>query len=418
MDKTKWTPTVFDFCVEFGRQMILCGANLERVQVEIDRIAHAYEIEDHSLYLLSSFLSMAGREKDGTYVSREVSILPMNIHLDRLKRLNSMYYRVIEETPPPEILMKWLEEAKDAKEYPWWVVNLAQIAALCCVAMMFGGRISEVISMIFIVFGLQVLIQLMKWPGLDRIVVNATLMFAATTMGYFIFTDYSLNFPIILITASIMLIPGIPMVNAARNLLCGNEMNGILQVFKVTIETLSLAAGIVIAIWLFDIPEVMQNVVVDGPTSALYLIVLSFLVSFFNGITFKITPRDLFFAGIGGALSRVVLILVPAATRNPLLIATIAALVAASYAEILANKRSTPSTYFIYPSILPMIPGGSFYYAIIGIYSGDRAMFLLNGKECLLTLCGMSIGFVLSSIIAHYIRKVRHTHLTIDRAVT
>ena len=410
-------PTVFDFCVEFARQMMVCGANLERVQVEIDRIAHAYELEDVSLYLLSNFISLGGRDKDGEYHSRQMSIPPMNIHLDKLKRLNRMYYKIIDQTPEPEVLMQWLKEAVTVSEYPWWMVNLAQIAALCCVAMMFGGDLEEVISMAVIVFVLQIVIQLMKWPGLDRIVVNAALMFIATSLGYFIMTDYTLDIPIIMITASIMLIPGIPMVNAARNMLCGNEMNGILQILKVTVETLSLSAGIVIAIYLFGIPGVMEDVVVDGPTNALYLIVLSFLVSFFNGITFKITPGDLFFAGIGGALSRIVLLASTSTTRHPLLIATIAALVAALYAEILANQRKDPSTYFIYPSILPMIPGGSFYYMIIGIYFADREMFLANGRECILTLCGMSIGFVLSSIISHYIRKMRHSHLTIDKAV-
>ena len=37
------------------------------------------------------------------------------------------------------------------------------------------------------------------------------------------------------------------------------------------------------------------------------------------------------------------------------------------------------------------------------IYADE--LFALNGTNCLLTLLGMSVGFVLSSTIAHYIRK-------------
>ena len=417
MEKESRKPTVLDFCVEFGRQMILSGANLERVQVELERICMEYHIEDFSLFLLSTHMSISGRDEEGEYICRQVSIPPMNIHLGRLKKLNRMYFKAIEEKPEPEVLMQWLEEAKSTKGYPWWVINLAQICALCCVCMLFGGGVSEVTGTAVIVVVLQAAVQVMKWPGLDRIVVNAALMFIATLTAYYIKTDYTLDLPVVLITASIMLIPGIPMVNAARNLLCGNEMNGTLQVLKVTIETLSLSAGIVIALWLFEIPGVMEDAVVNGPTGVTILIFLSFMVSFFNGIAFQITPWDLFLAGVGGALSRIVLIIASYGTGQPLLIATVAALVAASYAEVLARIRNVPSTYFIYPSILPMIPGGTFYYAIIGLYSNNQEMFLTNSKECLLTLCGMSIGFVLSSIIAHYTRIIRQAHFKVDRVV-
>ena len=88
-------------------------------------------------------------------------------------------------------------------------------------------------------------------------------------------------------------------------------------------------------------------------------------------------------------------------------IITAAALVAGLYGETMATKRHDPSTYFIYPSIVPLIPGDLFYYTLVGVYLGDSQMFSSNAVNCLLTLLGMSIGFVLSSIVAHYIRRMR-----------
>ncbi len=35
-------------------------------------------------------------------------------------------------------------------------------------------------------------------------------------------------------------------------------------------------------------------------------------------------------------------------------------------------------------------------------------MALTNGESCIIALLGMSIGFVLSSSVAHYIRKIRN----------
>jgi uncharacterized membrane protein YjjB (DUF3815 family) len=66
-----------------------------------------------------------------------------------------------------------------------------------------------------------------------------------------------------------------------------------------------------------------------------------------------------------------------------------------------------PATVFLYPAIVPLIPGDLFYYTMCGIVLSDRDMFEQNAGECLLALFGISIGFVLSSSILHYIRQIR-----------
>ena len=48
---------------------------------------------------------------------------------------------------------------------------------------------------------------------------------------------------------------------------------------------------------------------------------------------------------------------------------------------------------------------GDMYSFHVGVSDRNHELFALNGTNCLLTLLGMSVGFVLSSTIAHYIRK-------------
>lgn len=108
---------------------------------------------------------------------------------------------------------------------------------------------------------------------------------------------------------------------------------------------------------------------------------------------------------------RVLLLLLSPIFPQRIVFVTLAALAAGLYGELLANLRRCPSTYFIYPAIIPLIPGDLFYYALVALYLGDQQMFLSNAGNCLVSLTGMSIGFVLSSIIAHYIRRVRFDRL-------
>jgi uncharacterized membrane protein YjjB (DUF3815 family) len=56
---------------------------------------------------------------------------------------------------------------------------------------------------------------------------------------------------------------------------------------------------------------------------------------------------------------------------------------------------------------VPLIPGDLFYYTMVGIVLNDQEMFLDYAWQCLLALTGISVGFVLSSSILHYIRQIR-----------
>lgn len=402
---------IVDFCVRLSKYMIFSGANLERVQIAIARISNTYELKDVSMLLLSTFISLGARMPDGTYISRQTAIPTADNNLQRLKQLNRLTYTIAETKPDIKELNGMLDKALKVESYPQWLVNIAQIAGMSCVCMMFGGGPGEVFCTALIVAVLQQVMRIMARPRIDQVIVNAVLMFIATGLACLIESDYSVNVPVIVITAIIMILPGIPLVNASRNLLCGNESNGVLQLLRINIETMALAAGIVLAMTVFGWEGTIQETVVYGPSHPGLLIPLSFAVSLFTGVTFRIAPKDLLLAGMGGAISRVVLIFLTSFMNRPLIYTFIAAMVAALYAEFLATSRKDPSTYFVYPAILPMIPGGAFYYMIMGVYGADRAMFSSYLMECTLTLVGMSIGFVVSSIVAHYMRRMRHVHI-------
>ena len=126
---------VLEFCVELSRRMIVSGANLERVQLAVDRICHAYGLTDVSLFLLSGNISLSAVDGEGLYASRQCTIPPAGIHLERLKKLNRLSYTVVSEKPEPQRLYRLLNEASQVKEYPDWAVLLAQAAALSCLCL-------------------------------------------------------------------------------------------------------------------------------------------------------------------------------------------------------------------------------------------------------------------------------------------
>ena len=301
-----------------------------------------------------------------------------------------------------------LERALQVKEYNTLVVLLGRICAMSCLSFMFGGSVRELFPVAAVVALLHFLMPILENSGLDRIVSNAlTMCIAACAALMFIYSGFSNNLPVIVITISMLVIPGIPLVNAMRNLFCGREINGILQLLKIFIETMALGMGMYVAIAMFGgeaLKGAEKTVALSHPV---YLVILSYVASIGFGIVFMIPPKDLWLAGLGGALA----VSLTPITDNRLLFVSLAAMAAALYAEFLAVVRKIPSTYFVYPSIIPLIPGDLFFFALAGLYLGDKAGVETNGINCLLSLAGLSIGFVLSSTVAHHIRRSHYRGL-------
>lgn len=400
---------VLDFCVNLSRKMIVSGANLERVHLAVEFICKAYNLKDLSIFLLSTYISVGAYDSDGRYSSRQAAIPPAGIHLERLRCLNQLSYRVAEVTPPTRLLAKMLEKSSDVRDYNDMIILIGRICAVFCLCFMFGGSFSDLIPVAFVVALVHFMMPLFSRAGLDRLVINSLTMFIASSFAIlFMCSGFNNNLPAVLISVSLLVIPGIPLVNAMRNLLCGSEINGILQMLKIFVDTMALGMGIYAAIMLFGGDSLMSGAGSLSSPNPSIMVILSFIASVSFGVVFRIPPKDLWLAGLGGALTRIALLMFTPLISGRLLYMTASASVAALYAEFLAVKRRQPSTYFVYPFIIPLIPADLFFFALTGLYLGDLSGFMNHGINCLLSLSGLSIGFVLSSTISHYVRRIRY----------
>ena len=398
---------ILDFCTLLGSRMIASGANLERVQLAVERISRAYGLTDVSLYLLSTNISLSARDNAGYYAIRQRSIPAVKLQMNRLQSLNSLCYSIAKHTPSPKDLRGLLDDASNVDEYSDHIVLLGQICAMSLLCLLFGGWFREVICVVMIITVVHYTLRMIEIARIDKILTNALTMWIATTI-VFLLTGFGIsdNKPVLIITATMMIIPGIPLVNAMRNILCGNEMNGILQTAKVTVETMSLALGIFLSFHMFGSPEQLDKPFVSVITSPLLLILLSFAASACFGAVFQIGKKDLWLAGLGGALTRIVLLVfTPILPR--LIYMTVSAFAASLYAEFLATLQKKPSTYYVYPAIIPLIPGDLFFFTLLGVYIENKEMVMENGYNCVFSLASMSFGFVLSFVVAHYIRKFK-----------
>ncbi len=243
---------VLDFVVSLGSRMLNAGANLERVNDTMKRVCLSYQMESISVYSLNSTIMVSAKSADGVYCSRHIAVRPASIHLERLNQLNRLSRTVCTEKPVPSSLAEMLETAQQIEEYSIVKVILGYMVAMTSLCVIFGGTASDVVAADSIAFVLFWLIRWLSSRNLNRIVMNTLCMWVSGTLGLFLVSiGTGEQYFIIIITNSMMMIPGIPLVNAVRNLLCGNEMNGILEILKVLMEAVAIVLGLVLSIYMF-----------------------------------------------------------------------------------------------------------------------------------------------------------------------
>ena len=410
---------ILDFCKELSKQMIVCGANIERVDLCIEHLCHAYGLHDVTCANLTTRISISAKDKEKNYAHRQTDVPPQAFNLERLKKLNHLYYYVKNNTPDEKTLYDLLHEVK-SNDFPWWVMLGGYIVAMAALARIFLAGPAELLITELNTVLLFFLGRLSTKIRLNKIVTNFVCMFLCSTIAILFYAaGFVQNFYIVVITNAFFLIPGIQMVNCARNLLCGNEMNGVIDLLKVLLEVCTIVAGMAAAYAMlgkFASNSMIQDFIKAlGENSLLRsfeLVGLSFIASAGFGIVFNIQLKDLLYAAIGGTIVRIVYISLQAVLPDYRFIFTIvAAFCAALYSEILALVKKEPSVLYRYPSIIPLIPGDLFFYVAAGLVWGDTSLISEHGPTLALVLIGISLGFVLCSTIVHYVRKFKFLRL-------
>lgn len=243
---------ILDFTANLGSCMLNTGANLERVNDTMNRICLSYRLHSISIFALNSIIIISAKSSDNIYSSRQITVPPASIHLEKLNRLNQLSRKICTETPPPEKLANLLEEAKNTQEYSTLIIIFGHLIAMTSLCVIFGGSLRDIVATDLVTVALFWILRWLSKPNLNHIIVNALCTWLTGTLAILLVKlGIGEHYFIIIITNSMMMIPGIPLVNSFRNILCGNEMNGILEFLKVVLETLAIVLGLFLSLVMF-----------------------------------------------------------------------------------------------------------------------------------------------------------------------
>lgn len=141
-------------------------------------------------------------------------------------------------------------------------------------------------------------------------------------------------------------------------------------------------------------------------TPVLIKIIAGFISTIGFAIIFRLKPSHWLLAAVDGLVACIVYFaLVDVFANVPLLSNLFAALACAFVAEIFARIAKTPSTVFLLPGIICLVPGGSLYYSMSNIINEN---YIEAGHNLLLTIevaIAVGGGIIAASIIKTVVFK-------------
>ena len=121
-------------------------------------------------------------------------------------------------------------------------------------------------------------------------------------------------------------------------------------------------------------------------------------------IFFNLKKERLLYASVLGTISAAMyLYLEMRMPENVFVYNLIPAFVCTILSEISARWKKAPATIFILPSIIVLIPGGSFYYTMSYLVSGNQELFREWGSRTVQSALGISVGILVASLVFYQV---------------
>ena len=126
-------------------------------------------------------------------------------------------------------------------------------------------------------------------------------------------------------------------------------------------------------------------------------IVCALLGSFGFSLLFNRKKDKIFLASLGGGLTWILYLLLFSNGQNSFTSYFWASVFATLYAEIMARILKAPVTIFVIPAVVPLIPGGSLYYAMECLMQKNIGM--AREKAAQTAMIALAIAFGITGVI-------------------
>lgn len=236
--------------LDLGEHILRNGGEIHRVEDTIERVCNHFGAAHVEVFAIPTLIISSVRLKNGDFSHQIRRIKDTGNNLSLLEDLNSISRRLCAgeiklSEVRPEILA-----AKGKKVYPKWVLGVSNMFAAGGFAVFFGGTLID--GLVAAVIGILMMAFSYLLPKYINKMIS--ILVSATFGGLLAVFSSKLglceNLDMVMIGTVMLLIPGVAISNAIRDMLGGEAISGALELLQALLLALMIAAGYAIALLL------------------------------------------------------------------------------------------------------------------------------------------------------------------------
>ena len=237
--------------LDMGEAMLASGAEISRVETTISRMGHSAGATEVSVFVIISMIVVTLGYPDGSeYTETRRVRYTGSTNLARLERLNALSRRYCSAPMSDAVLAQDLAAAKQV-EVPKWAFWVGNAVAAGAFSVFFGGAWIDGLFAAVLALLICLCIRLLSVYSPNNLVFNLVVAFLMGCIGYgtLRFIPF-LHVDKVLIGDIMLLIPGMAMTTALRDMLTGDTLSGALRLIESLLWAVGLAAGFMLSMLL------------------------------------------------------------------------------------------------------------------------------------------------------------------------
>jgi len=399
MEDGKSLDSHISLALDIGMQMLVCGAQISRVEDAIGRICKALGAVETHVFSITSAIIVTAFDDKGNSATQLRRIHAGSYDLTRLQKLNQLSRDICaNRVTDTEIPLK-LRQIDAQVNRPLWLMALVYALISGSLSIFFGASWTDGICAAGTGIILCFLEYFMRKINLDHVfTVFLVSLLTGLCNAALVKSGLGQRFDAISIGNIMLLIPGIAMTNAVHDMFVDDMLSGVSRFFRSLVIAFLVAFGFTLA------STVSKDTVVIDP---FYQTVMGALGSVGFALMFQVRGKMLIFAFLGGILSWETYCIAGLFVGHEALQYLIATTVLTLYAEAFARILRCPSTILLVTGWIPLIPGSMLYYSISALMQDNMPLFVDRILHTFLLMVAMSAGMLLGMTLVHLISPLR-----------
>lgn len=390
--------TLLDMASELGYRLAMSGAETYRIEEAVNRTMGAYGLQAEC-FSIPNLLIVTLNAPDGTPMTRMRRVGFHGNDMDGVEQYSNISRKICAEVPEPKLALQWVEETiKRVRVYPLATRLMGDFLGASGFCMFYGGDPVDTLL-----------------SGVMGMIIGIVTRFTDMLHGNFFFSTIAASFIMslcayilsvfgfvtapntVIIGALMILVPGLLITNAMRDVIFGDTNSGINRIVQVLLIALAIAMGTAFA-WSATAALVGTPVGAGTPFPGIGLEMIGAFIGCAGfAILFNIHGYGGLYCVLGGLLAWGTYRLSEYFGCGDILANFWASFAAALFSEVMARIRKYPAISYLVVSIFPLLPGAGIYYTMLHAVEGDMAAFADQGTHTAAIAGALAMGILLVS---------------------